>query len=266
MKSQVNAAGRPERKRGVWAAAILLLLCASRPAVAGTVEQVRFRTGDGLSVVADYYRPEATSSRAALLLADAGATRDAWRPLAEALAARGFHVLAPDLRGQGDSDAPPLRRGSADVRGAGQADWWRDGLAAAAFLRARTGDSLTALAWCGAGAGGAAVVLAASRDAVQPAAFLLLSPDSLLGRATITPLLAATPAPFLLLAAREDLPTAEAARDLYLRTGTRGMLWELENADRGTRLLVLHPALPADLADWLAAVVPDIPPARTASP
>ncbi|MDX1649604.1 MAG: alpha/beta fold hydrolase, partial [Myxococcota bacterium] len=66
-----------------------------------------FVTDDGLTLVADAYGdPEAPP---VLLQHGGGQTRHSWRGTARALAARGFHALAIDLRGHGDSDWDPAR-------------------------------------------------------------------------------------------------------------------------------------------------------------
>jgi pimeloyl-ACP methyl ester carboxylesterase len=65
----------------------------------------RFTTDDGLTLVADAYgEPEAPP---VLLQHGGGQTRHSWRGTARALAERGFHAVALDLRGHGDSDWDP---------------------------------------------------------------------------------------------------------------------------------------------------------------
>lgn len=61
-----------------------------------------FRTSDGLTLRADEWGP--TDGRLVLLVHGGGQTRRAWRATALTLADYGWRVVAPDLRGHGDSD------------------------------------------------------------------------------------------------------------------------------------------------------------------
>ena len=64
-----------------------------------------FITKDGVTIVGDYYPGTGTSG--VLLLHMMPADRTSWQPLAELLQQNGFHVLAIDLRGHGQSTGGP---------------------------------------------------------------------------------------------------------------------------------------------------------------
>ncbi len=254
----VNAAGRAVREFSALALACALLVTSPGGAAAGPVT---YPASDGVPITADLYRPASPSSRGVVLLAGMNGSRADWKPLASALADRGFYVLAPDLPGQGESGSETP--GAAPFVEEDSSDWWTEAIRASRYLRTVTGDSITALFWCGAGEGAAAAVIGASRDTLTSApaaAFVLFSPDSLLGDVSIRPLLARSGTPFLIIAGREELNSADAARDLYLRTGSGGVYWETEGDARGTGLLAMHPGLAAEVASWMAGVSPARPP------
>lgn len=72
---------------------------AERPGAGGRVE--RFRGHRGVTLVADCFGDPAAVP--VVLLHGGGQTRHAWGGTAQALAARGHHAIALDLRGHGDS-------------------------------------------------------------------------------------------------------------------------------------------------------------------
>jgi len=67
--------------------------------------RLTFRVEDGLELVADAHGDP--SAPPVLLLHGGGQTRRAWGGTAAALAERGFHAVALDLRGHGESDWAP---------------------------------------------------------------------------------------------------------------------------------------------------------------
>src|SRR5262245_48226514 len=95
----------PAQKRGLAAAALLMsalaLLVLPAPAAAERRE-VEFKGPDGVGLKATYFSPDSPGP-AVLLIHQCNMTRRAWDDFADALATAGFHVLAPDLRGFGDS-------------------------------------------------------------------------------------------------------------------------------------------------------------------
>ncbi|KMO68071.1 alpha/beta fold hydrolase [Mycolicibacterium obuense] len=69
----------------------------------------RIRTGDGITLAADYYHHDG-NRRVVLLLHGGGQNRHAWSTSAARLHARGYTVVAYDTRGHGDSDWDPAGR------------------------------------------------------------------------------------------------------------------------------------------------------------
>lgn len=85
---------------------------------------MRFRMSDGVELAADAWGAE--DGPPAILLHGGGQTRHAWKRTAQVLADHGFHALAVDLRGHGDSGWSPdgdysIDRFAADVRTLAQA-------------------------------------------------------------------------------------------------------------------------------------------------
>jgi len=90
----------PEKSLGDW----------ERPPVAdprvSMKETIRLRAADGVEIVGDYY--PAWGTRGVLLLHMMPADRKSWQELAVKLQQAGFHALAIDLRGHGESRGGPL--------------------------------------------------------------------------------------------------------------------------------------------------------------
>ncbi|MEK7477743.1 MAG: alpha/beta fold hydrolase [Patescibacteria group bacterium] len=73
----------------------------TNPIPTPTVEKVSFITADGVTIVGNYYN--STSTKAVLLLHQNGMDKSSWGDFPLVLQARGFAVLAIDLRGYGES-------------------------------------------------------------------------------------------------------------------------------------------------------------------
>src|ERR1700754_1156132 len=68
---------------------------------------VKFRGVDGLVLVADEWNPGAADRPSILMLHGGGQNRFSWKNTGQVLADEGFHVVALDSRGHGDSDRSP---------------------------------------------------------------------------------------------------------------------------------------------------------------
>ena len=65
---------------------------------------VTYQTGDGVKIVASWFRPESEARpRVVILLHEKDGSRAQWNELIPVLVNDGYAVLAPDLRGHGDS-------------------------------------------------------------------------------------------------------------------------------------------------------------------
>lgn len=86
--------------------ACLLLFGLSPVATLGqetSSEKVRFTSCDGVTLRGDFYAGRGRNPAPVLLLHELGEGRDKWQRVAEALAQKGYAVLAFDFRGHGDS-------------------------------------------------------------------------------------------------------------------------------------------------------------------
>ncbi len=112
--------------------AFLAAACNIKPAreTKNMAERVDFQTQDGVNIVADYY-PAQDSSRGIILLHMMPATRESWNDFAAKLQGAGFHALAIDLRGHGESGGGSYQNFSDEQHQASI----RDLEAAAKFLR-----------------------------------------------------------------------------------------------------------------------------------
>jgi pimeloyl-ACP methyl ester carboxylesterase len=70
-------------------------------------ETVQFRGTDGLTLVADEWNRGAAERPTILMLHGGGQNRFSWKKTGDVLADQGFHVIALDARGHGDSDRAP---------------------------------------------------------------------------------------------------------------------------------------------------------------
>jgi pimeloyl-ACP methyl ester carboxylesterase len=70
-------------------------------------QTVKFRGVDDLVLVADEWNAGAQSGPAVLMLHGGGQNRFSWKNTGQVLADEGFHVVALDSRGHGDSDRSP---------------------------------------------------------------------------------------------------------------------------------------------------------------
>ena len=127
----------------------------------GPPEHVRFPTQDGGLIYGDLY---GMGGRGVLLAHGGRFNKESWAKQAQALAKAGFHVLAIDFRGYGDS------------RGPGQGDTFTaplhlDVLAGVHYLRKRGAKSVSAI---GGSLGGAAAADAAIAEPGQIDRLILL--------------------------------------------------------------------------------------------
>ena len=129
---------------------LLLILClctgnaqtpAPAPSLSATlfekkpkIQHVSFATQDGGLIYADLY---GEGDRGAVLAHGGRFTKESWQPQAQELARAGFHVLAFDFRGFGQSHGP----GDSDMD---TAPMWLDVLAAVRYLR-RNGAKTVAI-------------------------------------------------------------------------------------------------------------------------
>lgn len=211
-------------------------------------ERVSFAAADGVTLVGDYYQTP-KQGPAVLLLHMMPATRESWREFAPKLVARGFSVLAIDLRGHGESVSGPT--GAIDYRKFSDSEHKASLLDVDAAVRwlEEQGGSPVALVGASIGAN-LAITYAADHHDIPAVAALSPGWDY---RGVTTPENAAKfgASQSLWLAASDD-------DDFSFQTDKRlssivptATVKELSAAGHGTMMFDRDPVLMDELADWL---------------
>ncbi len=139
---------------GVLAGTLMLLPLAGAH-TEGSPERARVAAADGLELIGDYFSAptDAESVPAVLLLHMLGSERSAWEPLIPPLVEAGYHVLAVDMRGHGETG------GSSDWPAAEtDVQTWLD------WLRGRPGVNGDGVSVVGASIGSNLALLACAHD------------------------------------------------------------------------------------------------------
>jgi pimeloyl-ACP methyl ester carboxylesterase len=181
----------------------------------------RFTTSDGATLVGVVL---GRGRRGLVLGHQLGSDLCEWLPQARALAKRGYQVLAFDFAGFGDS-----QHGPAD----GRVD--TDVVAAATELRRRGTDRIVLV---GSSMGGTAVLTAATRIRPPVAGVVSLSGPSTFGGVDAVAAMRRLRVPLLLVAAADDHPFLEQARELRDAARVRDKrLLVIPGGGHGTSLL-----------------------------
>lgn len=133
-------------------------------------QRVSYRSPDGVEIVADYYAAKSAGRAGApvvVMLHQYPSTRSSWQPLAEMFGKAGYVVLAPNLRGHGESikpDSMGLEQGrkSRDTKHYRAA--YLDVMGAYEWLRGRKDIDRSRFALVGASIGASVALDYASRD------------------------------------------------------------------------------------------------------
>jgi pimeloyl-ACP methyl ester carboxylesterase len=229
--------------RRILLLASLLALGAS-PLRAASVQDVTFRTDDGVTIVGSLYVP-ARPGPAVILLHALGRTREDWRPVATRLADAGFVALAIDLRGHGQSG--PLPEGASLENLTGMV---ADVKAARAFLATRREVSPNRIGIAGASIGANLAILYAAGDPTVRS-LALLSPG--IDYRGLRPEAAMTrygDRPALLVSSQEDSYSTNSVRQLAKSGPGVREVKILNGAGHGTAMIDRQPELAPALVDW----------------
>ena len=162
--------------------------------------------------------------------------RRAWDAFGEALATAGFHVVAADLRGFGDSPRPPAPQ-----------KWGADLDAALSYLLSQTGVEKERIAAVGASCGGVEAAMLASRQKTVKAIVLLSS-----GAGGGLSHIAATPGLPVFAAAAERDDAADPTRvAVEASKNPHSNLRIIEGNAHGVPMFKSHPDLVALIVQWL---------------
>jgi pimeloyl-ACP methyl ester carboxylesterase len=212
-------------------------------------ERVELAAGDGLTLVADFYRAEMgeeTARPAVILFHMLGSNRVAWEPLLPTLVEDyGFHVLNVDMRGHGETG--------------GDRDWplaeedvqtWLD------WLREQDGVDPDAVSLLGASIGSNIALRGWANDENVATAIALSPGLDYQGVTTDDAVEGASDRPVMLVASRMDLGSARAVNALYELTEGYAAVRMYDGALHGTNLFRLEEGrterLFAAIGDWIA--------------
>jgi pimeloyl-ACP methyl ester carboxylesterase len=215
---------------------LLASLLVSRTALAGPIS---LTASDGVTLAADEF---GSGANGVVLVHGKGRSAEDWTLFAERLAGRGFHVVALDLRGHGDSTI------AAELTAADYPKMTADVASAVGWLRQHGAASVHLV---GAELGANLAVQVAAADP-QVADLALLSPGmNLDGVASPSALEAYGDRPALLVVSREDAYAMRSAGVLEGKAQGRFYIETLDNAGSGIRMLNSDPGLEGKLVAWL---------------
>jgi dienelactone hydrolase len=133
-------------------------------------QRVTYKTPDGVRIVADYYPPSTAAKKPApivIMLHQYPSARGSWAPLVPLFHDAGYVVLAPDLRGHGESVEPKGRNLEEGRKGQSPKHYraaYQDVLGAYEWLRDRKEVDLSRLALIGSSIGSSIALDYAARD------------------------------------------------------------------------------------------------------
>jgi dienelactone hydrolase len=256
------------RSISTWAgAALTIALLPAGSAAQPPSEDVTLKAADGVTLKATYYSPRKPGP-GIVLLHQCNRDRKAWAAFAEAAVARGYHVIAPDFRGFGESqgerlDSLPQQQASIVAQ-----KWPGDVDAAYAWLVAQEGVDKERIAAAGASCGVNQAVLLARRHPQVRTVMLLSGPVTQPGREYLreSPWL-----PVLAAASRDDGNALDTMRwTLGWSRNPSNRLVEYKAAGHGTEMFSEEKGLQPLMIDWLEAQLKRSPleraPATTATP
>ena len=224
----------------------------SMPAAARTVD---LKSPDGIALKASYFAAERPGPGLVLLHA-CNRDRSSWNGLATAAAARGFHVLALDYRGYGQSggtkaDDPSQQRWIADREWPGDID------AAYAWLTSQTGVDKTRIGAAGASCGVDQAVQLARRHPEVRTVVLLSGGLTAKGREFIRD---SAWLPIFSAASQGDGGAVETMRwSAGWSRNPANTFVEYQAAGHGTDMFAVEKELPPQILAWFEKHLRDAP-------
>ena len=211
---------------------------------AGTTRVVHFRTADRVLLAGAAF---GRGPRGIVLVHESRGNVCQWKPWAVRLAAKGYHVLAIDLRTYGESQRGPSTSGGRRFD--------RDVVAAARELR-KLGARAVVLVGASMGGG----VVAAAAPQVQPPPAGVVSLSGVASWPGFDPLAGVqqSQAPLLLVAGSQDDPEfAKDAQQLFDASAAPDKdIRIVDSPDHGVEFVRYDPGVRTLVEDWLAAHLP----------
>lgn len=222
--------------------------------MATTSQKIILKASDGFEIAGDFYPVSGKSAPAVALSHMMPAAKESWKDFAEKLNQAGFHCLAIDLRGHGESQDGPVGFKNYDDK-QHQASI-KDLEAAISFL-VQAGIILDKIALAGASIG-ANLSLQVQAEHPEIKASVLLSPGlNYKGIETerLAEELKENQAVFLAAGGEDDQYSSETAVKLHslIKNGNK-QLKIFENAGHGTDIFKKEPHLMDEIAQWLKEI------------
>ena len=227
--------------------AFCTMLTATSVAAQPAARDVDIHAFDGVTLKATYYSP-GKPGPGVMLFHMCNSTRKAWAGLGEKLASRGFHVLALDYRGYGDS-GDQRSENRDELFAIVNALWPGDIDAALALLTAQTGVDRERLGAVGADCGVHQAVQLARRHREVKTLVLLAGDTDWAGEE----FLAATPGmPLLGSASADDGAAVEEMKWLLgFSAFPKNRMIEYPRGGLGTEMFAVRADLEPTIVDWL---------------
>lgn len=223
---------------------------------------VTLKAPDGLALKASYYSP-GRPGPGLVLLHQCNRDRSAWHAFATAAAARGYHVIAMDYRGYGESEGRRLEDPQQQFALAAE-KWPADVDAAFAWLLAQPGVDRQRIGAAGASCGVGQSVLLARRHPEVKTVMLLSGNVAPEGREYLR----ASPwLPVLAAASEDDGNAIESMRwILGWSANAKNRLVEYKAAGHGTDMFAVEAGLQPLMLDWIDAHLRNAPATPPSAP
>jgi len=245
----------PRSLAAVQSVAVILGLCAAPAAAQPAPSVVTLKAPDGLTLRATYYSP-GKPGPGVVLLHQCNRDRTAWAEFATAAAMRGYHVIAMDYRGYGESEGnryeSPQEQGPVINE-----KWPGDVDAAFAWLVAQPDVDRNRIAAAGASCGVNQSVLLASRHPEVKTVMLLSGNVTAPAREYLRD---SAWMPVLAAASHDDGTALDGMRwILGWSRNTSNKLVEYEKAGHGTDMFAVEKGMQPLMLDWLDAHLRNAP-------
>jgi len=211
-----------------------------------TVEEIDLKTKDGVSIKGTYYK--GTTSKGAVLLHMLGSDRSSWKGFAQDLQGKGYHVVAIDFRGHGDSqgDWRDFKESEFEERN-DFIDMENDVEAAAAFIKKNAAWPKTII-----GASiGANIALRYAGNTPEVEKVVLISPGLSYKGVRTSEAAMTYRGQVLMVGSSGDAPYVEANEKLNRRFVGKHRTFEYSGNGHGTDLFRLESGLSARITGWL---------------
>ncbi len=215
--------------------------------VAVSTTRMDLFTSDGVRLLATYYPPKNSTSRADGLLLLHAAFEDSrsWENFARAAQEMGYAVVAPDLRGHGQSGGEKTFDKTMD----------NDVDAALGLLKTSPGVNGNRIGIVGASLG-ASLALRGGVRHPEIKSVILLSPGMSMWQIDITEaIIDYGPRPLLLVASQEDAYAAGTVKTLNEKALGYHQLQMYPGTEHGTKMIAPHPELIPLMLDWLKKTI-----------